>query len=482
VSAPAFAVVGHPNKGKSSIVSTLASDDSVAISPEPGTTTRCRRFPMTVDGEELYALVDTPGFQRARRALDWMRRHETTADRHPEVVRQFVEAHRGEGVFAEECELLRPIVEGAGILYVVDGSVPFGEEYEPEMEILRWTGQPSMALINPIGPADWIGPWKAALGQYFKVVRVFDAVMAEFEKRIELLRAFGELREEWREPLERAARGLRHHRERQRRLAARAIAAGLAGMLELRVEEKLTSQGGQGALRPEIEARFQDRLRSLEQRSRDEVEALYSHRRIERRESALTLLDEDLFAEKTWLVFGLGRSELIASGALGGAATGAVVDAHLGGMLLLVGTLVGAGVGAALGWWTADRLVKVRVLDVPLGGKKLVAGPTRNRSFPHVVFNRARYHHFLVARRNHALRGELALVEHPDQVLPPLARGRRSELERWFERLRKDSREPGTVEGLAGTIAAIFSEDEGEASSLPAARTAGAAQASGSGR
>jgi hypothetical protein len=173
-------------------------------------------------------------------------------------------------------------------------------------------------------------------------------------------------------------------------------------------------------------------------------------------------------------VFGLGRSELALSGAVGGAATGAVVDAHLGGMLLLMGTLVGAGIGAALGWWTADRLVKVRVLDIPLGAK-LVAGPTRNRSFPHVVFNRARYHHFLVARRNHALRGELALVEHPDQVLPPLARGRRSELERWFERLRKDPREPGTVEGLAGAIASVFSEDERVVSPLPVARPGGAA-------
>jgi len=176
--------------------------------------------------------------------------------------------------------------------------------------------------------------------------------MAEFEKRIELLRAFGELREEWREPLERAVRSLQHHRERQRRLAARAIASALAGMLDLRVEEKLTSQGGQGALRPETLARFQDRFRSLEQRSRDEVEALYSHRRIERRESALTLLDEDLFAEKTWLVFGLGRSELALSGAVGGLRPARWSDAHLGGMLLLMGTLVGAGIGAALGWWT----------------------------------------------------------------------------------------------------------------------------------
>ena len=36
---PSFAVVGHPNKGKSSIVSTLAHDDSVRIGELPGTTT-----------------------------------------------------------------------------------------------------------------------------------------------------------------------------------------------------------------------------------------------------------------------------------------------------------------------------------------------------------------------------------------------------------------------------------------------------------
>jgi len=462
MSEPVFAVVGHPNKGKSSIVSTLASDDSVSISPEPGTTTRCRRFPMTVDGEELYALVDTPGFQRARRVLHWMRQHETTADRHAEVVRRFVETHRGEEVFAEECELLQPIIDGAGILYVVDGSVPFGEEYEPEMEILRWTGQPSMALINPIGPADYIGPWKAALGQYFKVVRVFDAVMAEFEKRIDLLRAFGQLQEEWRESLERAVRCLQHDRERQRRFAARAIADGLASMLSLQVEEKLTSRDKFDSLRSEIEARFQEGLRSLEQRCRDEVETVYSHRRIDRREAALTQLDEDLFAEKTWLVFGLRKRELMATGAMGGAASGAVVDAQLGGMSFLLGAALGAGIGAALGWWTADRLVKVRLLDIPLGGKKLVAGPTRNRSFPHVVFNRARHHHFLVARRNHSLRGELALSEHPDDALPPLSKNHRSELERRFEQLRKGSEGPDTLEGLVDVIAAVFSADEKE--------------------
>ena len=96
--APLFAVVGHPNKGKSSIVSTLAHDDSVRIAAEAGTTTACRRFPMKLDGRVQYTLVDTPGFQRARKALAWMRERETTAAEHRAVVEAFVDAHRGSGL------------------------------------------------------------------------------------------------------------------------------------------------------------------------------------------------------------------------------------------------------------------------------------------------------------------------------------------------------------------------------------------------
>lgn len=459
MSEPVFAVVGHPNKGKSSIVATLAADDSVRIGPEPGTTIHCRRYPMAVDGEELYALVDTPGFQRARRALRWMRQHETTADRHAEVVRRFVETHRGQDQFPDECELLAPILDGAGILYVVDGSVPYGEEYEPEMEILRWTGQPSMALINPMGPATYVDTWRAALGQFFRVVRVFNAVMAEFDKRIELLRAFGQLRDEWRAPLERAVVSLEQDRLRQRRVAARHVADGLARMLTCQAERTLASGADAFAAKAGLEAAFRDELRQIEQRCRERVEQAYYHHRLERREDVLELIDADLFAERTWVLFGLSRRELMATGAMGGAATGAFVDAHLGGASLLAGTLLGAGIGAAVGWWTADRLVSVKVMNVPLGGKRLVAGPTRNVNFPYVVLNRARAHHQLVARRTHATRGELALTGPPDEGLAPLRPEQRTALGRLFPRLRKGRDVLRTTEQLAELVERILAED-----------------------
>ena len=181
---PTLAVVGHPNKGKSSLVSTLSQDDSVGIGADPGTTIRSRAYPMRLDGQLLYTLVDTPGFQRARQVLAWLEARAaeegaSAADR-ARLVRDFVvEAGHAER-FPDESELLRPITEGAGILYVVDGGVPYGPEYEAEMEVLRWAGAPSMAIINPIDRDTYVEDWRSALGQFFRVVRVVDAVRSGF--------------------------------------------------------------------------------------------------------------------------------------------------------------------------------------------------------------------------------------------------------------------------------------------------------------
>ena len=73
MSHPVFAIVGHPNKGKSSIVATLAEDDDVAISPRPGTTTvRIAYSPwlhtdgacLTRDGEFTRLTATAPGEYR----------------------------------------------------------------------------------------------------------------------------------------------------------------------------------------------------------------------------------------------------------------------------------------------------------------------------------------------------------------------------------------------------------------------------------
>ena len=183
---PSFAVVGRPNKGKSSIVATLSRDDSVYIDQRVGSTRKTQSFPMVIGDATQYVLYDTPGMQRARTMLAWLEAHATDASSRPATVRRFLEEHRDDERYDQECEMLMPIVAGAGIIYVVDGSCPFGPEYEPEMEILRWTGNPSLALINPIHNQDYIQDWQNGLSQYFRTVRVFDAHHAEFRKQLDL--------------------------------------------------------------------------------------------------------------------------------------------------------------------------------------------------------------------------------------------------------------------------------------------------------
>jgi hypothetical protein len=454
---PTFAVVGHPNKGKSSIVSTLAHDDSVRIAPEPGTTRHVRRYPMRLDGRVQYVLVDTPGFQRARPALAWMRERETSAELHRSVVEAFVATFRGSGRFDDECELLAPVLEGAGILYVVDGSVPYGPEYEPEMEILRWTGEPSMALINPIGPADHLDAWRAALSQYFKIVRVFDALTAPFEKRLELLQGFGALREDWRAPLQQAVQALEQERAQVRARVARLLAELLVDMLTLSVTKPLPEGAEARDHQAALEREYQQALRERERRARHEVEEAYGHRELERREQAVALSDRDLFAVEHWVLWGLRRRQLVATGAAGGAVAGGALDLAVGGASMLLGTLLGAAAGGAAALWSGQKLERARIQGLPLGGRELRCGPTRNPNFAWVVLGRALHHHARLAGRTHADRGALALD--PERGAPDwverIGRERREALERCFARLRSGGADAGLTEELADLLAPV---------------------------
>lgn len=417
---PVFAVVGHPNKGKSSLVATLAQDDRVRIAPDPGTTTTATRYPMRVDGRTLYELVDTPGFQRARGVLAWLQaeaqRTGASAAERPALVARFVATPAHRERYPDEIELLGPIVEGAGILYIVDGSVPYGAEYEAEMEVLRWTGRPSLAVINPIGEADHIADWRSALGQYFRAVRVFDALEADFAKRLELLRAFGELEERFRPALQHAVEVLEADRRSRRQRAAREIAAMLEEATSLVVERRIAQGEPPESHKAALEDEFRARLRRIERRGRERVEAIYDFRDLDveedsevERETERALLDDDLFAKDTWLVFGLRARDLVAAGAAAGAAAGGTLDVALGGASFLAGAALGSVVGGALGWWGGDRLAKLEVLKQPLGGKLVRYGPARGANLVAVLLGRARLHQALLAGRTHARRDRMAV-------------------------------------------------------------------------
>jgi len=401
---PKFAVVGHPNKGKSSIVSALAMDDSVQISDTPGTTTKKRSFPLKVDGKILYELFDTPGFQRARRVLAWLEEHDVSADKKHEVVQLFINEHKDDPKFNDEIELLEPIMNGAGIIYVVDGSKPYGEEYEAEMEILRWTGQPSMALINHIEESDYSQEWKRALGHYFKIVRTFNPMHISLEKHLSILESMAQLKEEWTAPVKESMDLFEKYHEQMLERSGSSIAKMVYKSIFL--VEKLTFDGEDAREdeKKNIEEKYKEKLRALEKSTQKNIEAIWNHDHLQKEQQLLPLDGMDLFSEETASVFGLTRKELLVTAAASGAATGAGVDLLFGGTTLLLGTGLGAVIGGVGAFFAFNELSEIKVLGQTLGKRYLEMGPMENRNFPYILLGRTIYHTTEVANRSHALR------------------------------------------------------------------------------
>ena len=139
-STPAFAIVGHPNEGKSSVVSTLAENDRVRISATPGETLVCETFPVIIDDREIVRFIDTPGFQNPRKTLRWMKANEDCNDR---IVQAFIDTHTDDPDLAQDCELLPPLRKGRGLSTSWTDQDPFAASIR-----LKWK-----SCASPVHPA-----------------------------------------------------------------------------------------------------------------------------------------------------------------------------------------------------------------------------------------------------------------------------------------------------------------------------------------
>jgi hypothetical protein len=440
---PVFVVVGRVNKGKSSIVATLAERDTVPISDEPGTTREANRYSRDVDGTIVFTLVDTPGFQDAPAALEQIRKLRTDASVSDQAVKAFVDAYRNSREFVEETRLLAPILEGGRILYVVDGTVPYSGDFEAEMEILRWTGRPRMALVNRIGTGDYVDEWKKALGQYFSLVREFDANRAGFDDRIRLLESFRELDEESRTSLDRAIDVLRGEQRHRRRESARAISTLLISALTQRVELELKPGERAEDRHEDALGRLQNLLRDRERHAHEEIFRQYCFTRLKSSELNFAVFKEDLFAEKTWQVLGLTHGQLLVAGALGGAGVGLGIDVAAGGHTFLLASVIGGVVGGTAAFLRSGKKLGSpwKVIKNIIGGSRIVRfGPLGKDKLIWVVLDRALIYARSISKRAHSVQGELT-VSGNDPIARGLPADVRTKAGKLFSRISRQSQD-----------------------------------------
>jgi len=408
---PKFAVVGHPNKGKSTIVSSLALDDTINISDISGTTKESRSFPLKVDGKIIYELFDTPGFQRAKSLLAWLNSHTVSAHQKDMVVNDFIIANKTNPKYRDEIELLTPIMNGASIIYVVDGSKPYTSEYEAQMEILRWTSQPSMALINLIGEDNFVDEWQKALGQYFRLVRVYNPLKATFKTHLNILKSMAHLKEEWIEPMENSIEIFTNYHQQKIDTTINLIRDTMIDILRFKTSYNIKSKKPSKDEMSRFLEDYKSKIILKEKEFQNKIDKIWNHYNISKDEFLINLDDIDLFSKKSKSIFGLNQKEIVGSSMMGGVLAGGSIDMLFGGSTLLVGSMVGGLVGGVSAMIGFGKLIDVEILGQKVGKIEIILGNIKDLNFSFILLARLLYYTRVISSHSHGIREKVEFIE-----------------------------------------------------------------------
>ncbi len=383
---PVFAIIGHPNEGKSSVLSTLAEDDSVRVSPVPGETKACQEFPVVIDGNEVICFVDTPGFQNPRNTLKWMKAYKGKDE---QMIEAFIAAHLENQAYRDDCELLKPVAAGAGVIFVVDGSRPVRNVDRAEMEILRLSGAPRMAVINSKEEDEpFLEQWHAEFRKHFNAIRIFNSFRATYIQRVELLESLKFIDQQWEPALRNVVDSFKVDWQFRMDRTADIMLSLLAEVLGYS-KKVYCSKEKQAEMYDTVWQTYHHFLNKKEKQAQQQIRRLFKPIIFNLTLPEHSLLHDDLFSKATWDFLGLTDKQVILAGAMSGAALGAGVDLAAGGISFgvfsAIGTLVG-GIGTALKG--KQWLAEMKILGMKAGGEQLQIGPVDNIQLMYILLDR----------------------------------------------------------------------------------------------
>lgn len=343
-----LAVVGHTNVGKTSLLRTLTGDVSFGeVSHRPSTTRHVEGARLSVDGEALVELYDTPGLEDAIALLDYLERLDRPGERldGPARLARFLDGSEARQRFEQEAKVMRQLLDSDAGLYVIDAREPVLAKYRDELAVLASCGKPLLPVLNFVSAQQHREPeWREALSRLglHALVR-FDSVAPPQDGGRRLYESLALLLESARPRLERLIDDQEKQRTAKRHSAARLIAELLIDCAACRRSVETTADQEQQA----VEA-LRKAVRQREQQCVEALLKLYAFRKDDVSSSDLPLMDgrwgDDLFNPETLKLMGVR----VGGGVAAGAAAGAGVDLMVGGVTLGAAALVGAIAGGAL--------------------------------------------------------------------------------------------------------------------------------------
>lgn len=354
-----LAVVGHTNVGKTSLLRTLTRDAGFGeVSHRPSTTRHVEGARLSVEGEALLELYDTPGLEDSIALLEHLENLQRPGERldGPARVARFLDGSEARQRFEQEAKVLRQLLASDAGLYVIDAREPVLAKYRDELAVLAGCGNPLLPVLNFVaGAATREDAWREALARLglHALVR-FDTVAPPQDGERRLYESLALLLERARPRLERLIRDHEAQAAARREEGARLIAELLIDVAACRRSV---------VARPEAERRAIDELhaavRDREQRCVEALLRLYAFRPEDAQAGELPLQDgrwgDDLFHPETLKQLGVR----IGGGMAAGAAAGVGLDLLVGGITLGAVTLLGAlaGGGAQTARHYGNRLL-----------------------------------------------------------------------------------------------------------------------------
>ncbi|HAW24015.1 MAG: GTPase/DUF3482 domain-containing protein [Gammaproteobacteria bacterium] len=346
-----LALVGHTNVGKTSLLRTLTRDVSFGeVSHRPSTTRHVEGARLSVDGEPLLELYDTPGLEDAIALLDHLERIERPGERldGPARTARFLDGSEARQRFEQEAKVLRQLLASDAGLYVIDAREPVLAKYKDELAVLAGCGKPLLPVLNFVAqPGHREEQWREALARLglHALVR-FDSVAPPIDGERRLYESLALLLEQSRPKLQRLIDD--HEAQAAARLSEgnRLIAELLVDVAACRRSVAAQPDLERGAIRE-----LHDAVRAREQGCVEALLRLYGFRPQDAAAADLPLLDgrwgDDLFNPETLKELGVK----IGGGMAAGAAAGAGVDLMVGGITMgaaaLLGALAGGGAQTA---------------------------------------------------------------------------------------------------------------------------------------
>ncbi|KPY47291.1 GTPase SAR1 [Pseudomonas savastanoi pv. retacarpa] len=326
-----LAVVGHTNVGKTSLLRTLTGDVSFGeVSHRPSTTRHVEGARLSVDGQALVDLYDTPGLEDAIALLDYLERLDRPGERldGPARLARFLEGSEARQRFEQEAKVMRQLLGSDAGLYVIDAREPVLAKYRDELAVLASCGKPLLPVLNFVSAREHREPeWRESLSRLglHALVR-FDSVAPPEDGGRRLYESLALLLESARPRLERLIEDQEKQRRARKHSAARLIAELLIDCAACRRSVETTAEQEHQA----VEA-LRKAVRQREQQCVEALLKLYAFRKDDVSTSDLPLM-----------------GVRVGGGVAAGAAAGAGVDLMVGGVTLGAAALVGAIAGGAL--------------------------------------------------------------------------------------------------------------------------------------